>query len=134
MESKKNLLICTHGRFGEELLCSAEMIIGPMADVYAVSLLPGTPPEKFKHLIEEIVKTMDGEIICLVDLFGGTPCSSTAMLSNTYPLHIISGLNLPMLLEMYMRKDLMDVEELISTGVHALKESGKDVIKVLHGK
>lgn len=30
---KTQLIICTHGRFGEELLRSAEMIAGPMKDI-----------------------------------------------------------------------------------------------------
>ena len=34
-------LICTHGRFGEELIKSAEMIGGQLKNVYAFSLLQG---------------------------------------------------------------------------------------------
>ena len=35
-----NIIIGTHGRFGEEIIKSAEMIVGKMENVRAVSLLP----------------------------------------------------------------------------------------------
>ena len=37
-------MLCTHGRFGEELIRSAEMITGPLKNVQAFSLMPGMDP------------------------------------------------------------------------------------------
>ena len=36
----KEIVICTHGKFGEELVHSAEMIVGPMKNIKIFSLLP----------------------------------------------------------------------------------------------
>ncbi len=32
--SKRTVLICTHGKFGEEIIESAKLIIGPMENVF----------------------------------------------------------------------------------------------------
>ena len=38
--AKFNIVIATHGRFGEEIVKSAEMITGKMENVQVLSLLP----------------------------------------------------------------------------------------------
>ena len=41
MEDNVWVFVCTHGRFGEELMKSAEMIAGEAENVFAFSLMPG---------------------------------------------------------------------------------------------
>ena len=49
--------ICTHGRFGEEIVKSAEMIYDRLDDVKVFSLLPGMSPEEYNACIEkELIK------------------------------------------------------------------------------
>lgn len=131
MENKKVMLLCTHGYFGKELVKSAEMIIGHMDDIRTFSLLPGMSIEDFKNLVEPTLKELPKDTICLVDLFGGTPSNTMAMLSREYHNHVISGVNLAMLIEMYSQKDSLSTEELIECGLRTLAESGKDVVKVI---
>ena len=50
MEKDLCIFVCTHGKFGEELIKSAEMIAGKSENVYSFSLLPGMPPEEYKEM------------------------------------------------------------------------------------
>lgn len=134
MDQGKILYICTHGRFGEEIVNSAEMIYDKLEDVKVFSLLPGMSPEEYCALIEEQLKNEKKEVFALVDLFGGTPSNTMAMLSTKYTLQILSGLNLAMLIEMYSQKEACSKKELMELGLKTLRESGKDVIKVLRGE
>ena len=128
-------LICTHGRFGEELIKSAEMIGGQLKNVYAFSLLQGVEPEIYMQQIEEKLKELKGQsIICLVDLFGGTPCNTVAQLTQRYDLQIVTGVNLAMLLEMDSQKNNLESKEVIELGLNTLKESGRDVLSYLKGR
>lgn len=128
-------LICTHGRFGEELIKSAEMIGGTLKDVYAFSLLQGVEPVDYMKQIEEKLKELEGQsVICLVDLLGGTPCNTVAQLTQHYDLQIITGVNLAMLLEMDSQKNNLDSKELIELGLNTLRESGRDVLSYLKGR
>ena len=78
MENNVWVFVCTHGRFGEELMKSAEMIAGEAENVFAFSLMPGMQPEDYRAMLEkQLEKLGDGKVLCLVDLFGGTPVSYT---------------------------------------------------------
>lgn len=133
MEETIWVFVCTHGRFGEELIKSAEMIAGETANVFSFSLLPGMPPEDYRAMLEEKLKQAGHhKILCLVDLFGGTPCNTCAILSKTYDMQVISGLNLAMYIEITSQKELCTREELITIGLSTLRESGRNVIKILN--
>ncbi len=131
MTERRILLVCTHGYFGKELVKSAEMIIGHMDDIRSFSLLPEMSIEDFKNLVEPTLKELPRDTICLVDLFGGTPSNTMAMLSREYHNRVISGVNLAMLIEMYSQKDYLSTDELIECGLKTLSNSGKDVLKVI---
>lgn len=133
MEDNVWVFVCTHGRFGEELMKSAEMIAGEAENVFAFSLMPGMPPEDYRAMLEkQLEKLGDGKVLCLVDLFGGTPCTTCAILSKTYDMQVISGLNLAMYIEVTSQKGNYAVDELKTIGLATLRESGKDVVKLLN--
>ena len=71
---KFNIVIGTHGRFGEELVNSARMIAGALENVQCCSLLPEYSFEDYMKLADETMCTKEGFTIVLVDLYGGTPC------------------------------------------------------------
>lgn len=133
MEDNVWVFVCTHGRFGEELMKSAEMIAGEAENVFAFSLMPGMQPEDYRGILEkQLEKLGDGKVLCLVDLFGGTPCTTCAILSKTYDMQVISGLNLAMYIEVTSQKGNYAVDELKTIGLATLRESGKDVVKLLN--
>lgn len=133
MEDNVWVFVCTHGRFGEELMKSAEMIAGEAENVFAFSLMPGMQPEDYRAMLEkQLEKLGDGKVLCLVDLFGGTPCTTCAILSKTYEMQVISGLNLAMYIEVTSQKGNYAVDELKTIGLATLRESGKDVVKLLN--
>ena len=133
MEDNVWVFVCTHGRFGEELMKSAEMIAGEAENVFAFSLMLGMQPEDYRAMLEkQLEKLGDGKVLCLVDLFGGTPCTTCAILSKTYDMQVISGLNLAMYIEVTSQKGNYAVDELKTIGLATLRESGKDVVKLLN--
>ena len=133
MEDNVWVFVGTHGRFGEELMKSAEMIAGEAENVFAFSLMPGMQPEEYRAMLEkQLEKLGDGKVLCLVDLFGGTPCTTCAILSKTYDMQVISGLNLAMYIEVTSQKGNYAVDELKTIGLATLRESGKDVVKLLN--
>ena len=133
MEDNVWVFVCTHGRFGEELMKSAEMIAGEAENVFAFSLMPGMQPEDYRAMLEkQLEKLGDCKVLCLVDLFGGTPCTTCAILSKTYDMQVISGLNLAMYIEVTSQRNLRPRQELVEVGLEILRDSGKDVIKLLN--
>lgn len=128
------IFVCTHGRFGEELIKSAEMIAGEVENVYAFSLLPGMEPEEYAGLVQAKLKEAPGKVLCLIDLFGGTPCNICASLSKNYDVSLLTGINLSMYIELTSQKNNCSIEKLVELGVDIVKESAKNVIEVLNGR
>ena len=127
--AKFNIVIATHGRFGEELVKSAEMITGKMENVQVLSLLPTMSFEDFMKQADEILAKTEQPMIVLTDLFGGTPCNVFTALSRKYHHDVVSGVNLSMLIDLYVTTLNMDdgdvnVEGLAENCIVTLKESG----------
>ena len=88
---KFNIVIGTHGRFGEELVKSASMIAGDMSHVKTCSLLPEYSFEEYMKVVDSTLSTLDdGFTIVLVDLYGGTPCNTFTVLSQKYHYDVLS--------------------------------------------
>lgn len=128
--SKPWLVLVTHGRFGEELKNSAEMIMGPLEDTYCISLMEGMDPLELKDALADLLRDAPNNTIIMTDLFGGTPANTAAMFALEKDYSIICGLNLPMLIEAEMTRmqgnyDLN--QKLIQTG----KDSIVDLKKLM---
>lgn len=125
---KINIVIGTHGRFGEALIKSAEMIAGTIENVKSISLLPEMAIEDYMATVNDHLSTLDGTIIALVDLFGGTPSNAFSAFINTYDLKVVTGVNLPMLIDLYLKVsnaiDDLDIDVLLDQCLLTLGDSG----------
>src|SRR5437667_3393674 len=94
-------LIVTHGRLAIELLNAAEMIVGEIHHVAAVSLGWHDDVDTAAVMIQkalERVQSPDGVLI-LTDMFGGTPTNIASTLLDAGKVEVVTGVNLPMLIK-----------------------------------
>ena len=122
-----NILVMSHGELAKSICSSAEMIIGEQENLKSVIFNPGESldalVEKFKKALNEFDN--DFPHLVFVDIFGGSPSNATALLlAENYKLNIISGVNLPMLLEALSERENTApdtlVKQLIITGNEAI--------------
>ncbi len=99
-----SILIVTHNRIGEEILKSAEMIIGKPASAARTISVPGSlAPDQLGLYADQIkadisaLQQGDGVLI-LTDIMGATPSNLVHYFSDSKQVKIIEGLNLPMLI------------------------------------
>ncbi len=95
------LVVATHGRLAEELLATAEGIVGHLEQCEAVSVHAGSSMEDARARLAEAVKradTGDG-VLVLTDMFGGTP-ANLALTFLDEKLEVVTGVNLPMVLKL----------------------------------
>jgi len=112
------LVVAAHGRLAEELVATAEQIVGPISDVKTVGIEPGSTPEVIRQKMRDAVHDLDAGdgVLVLADLFGGTPCKESLMLVNREHLEVLAGVNLPMLLKAAsLRKEHIPLPELART-------------------
>lgn len=121
------LIICTHGEFGKEMIRSAEMLVGKLEGVYSFSLKMGMQPMDFRQQVVDLIEALpEDQFLCLVDLFGGTPCNMVTSI-NKENLEIVSGLNLAMLIETYSLLQTTSIQALKDIAIQTLLNSGVDV-------
>ena len=106
------LLLISHGKLAEAMLESAEMIIGPQQDVQTLCLNPEDTPEDFREKIARILEPWkDENVMVLSDIRSGTPFNAAASLMQSFDFRHISGINLGMLIEVLIDREVMTAEE-----------------------
>ncbi len=101
------VLVVTHGNLGSEMIKAAEMIKGELTGVYSISIDSEKGVEDIKKEITGAMKKIDtGDgILILTDLFGGTPSNISLSFMREGKVEVVTGINLPMLLKLDIRKD-----------------------------
>lgn len=121
------IVLATHGDLGEGLLESYRMIAGETENIHTVKLTDSGVGE-FKEDLHNLLKklTASSDVLVLVDLKGGTPYNESFMysLENPGKIQVVSGVNLPMLIEIgYLSGSESDGSNLADTAVSTGKES-----------
>jgi len=127
-----NILVLTHGNWGEELIKSAKMIAGGFENVNAVALNPKDTFNDYLIKVKEILSASSGKTLIIADLFGGTPSNIAALLSREYDIVALSGLSLSMLIEAIFNKDNINSVQMADVVLNAGKDNCKDIIKMIN--
>ncbi len=95
------IVVATHGRLADEILRTAEGIVGKLEQCEAVSVGAELSIEDARARLGEAVKRVDtGDgVLVLTDMFGGTP-ANLALTFLDEKLEVVTGVNLPMILKL----------------------------------
>ncbi len=112
-------VIITHGQLALELLHAAEMIVGDMSHVRAVSIDWHDDVDTARGLIERAIAQADrgAGVLLLTDLFGGTPTNLVMAYAGPTRVEIVTGVNLPMVIKLATAPadwDLLDVARCVT--------------------
>jgi mannose/fructose-specific phosphotransferase system component IIA len=123
-------LVIGHGEFADSVVRTAETIVGKQEEVQVVTNT-GLSCETLGKKIKELVGQDVDNTIIFLDLPGGSCTISCYTILKDFPrLLIISGVNLPMLIEFFMLRDKCSARDLVPI----LIEKGKDNIIQLRCK
>ncbi|MBL7065597.1 MAG: PTS sugar transporter subunit IIA [Anaerolineae bacterium] len=121
-----NIVIVSHGDLGDALIRATEMIAGPIERLLSVPLLPDESPEGFEDKLSTALRGIEGEeTLVLVDLPGGTPYNVVARHVLQGNVECVTGVNLPMLLELVTSRD----ETLLAELAEAIAQTGQEAIR-----
>lgn len=104
-------IFLTHGELGRELVRTAESIVGPQTGFSIVSNT-GLSAEAIRDALA-VELPADGHAVIFVDLIGGSchgACSPE--LAPRDRIAVVSGVNLPMVVEFFYHRDRVGFEEL----------------------
>ncbi len=109
------IVVVSHDGVAEAMVKCCETIIGKLDCLETISFFSDEhliDLEKKFDLALDNLSACDG-ILILIDMFGGSPSNiAIKKLSQNPNMEIISGFNIPMLLELISRSKIGDVKEL----------------------
>ncbi len=122
------LVLVTHGRLANEFLAALEHVVGPQAQVAAISIGPEDDMERRRVEILDAAKEMDSGsgVVVLTDMFGGTPSNLAISIMDQGSIEVIAGVNLPMLIKLATVRAELPVGEAVA----AAQEAGRRYINV----
>ena len=122
------LLIVTHGSLGQEILKTAEFIIGVLEGCLTVSIDSARSPEFLRESVGTAIRALDkgAGVLVLTDMFGGTPSNISLSFLEEGRVEILSGVNLPMLLKAVQLRE----KSALSEAAQSVGEYGRKSINV----
>lgn len=121
------IILASHGEFAEGIHQSGSMIFGEQANVKPCILKPSEGPQDIRKKMQDAIASFDqqDEILFLVDLWGGTPFNQASALKDGHESWaIVTGLNLPMLIEAYASRMSMDTAHEIAMHIAKTAKEG----------
>ena len=95
-------VIVTHGHLAGELLAAAEMIVGPISHIAAVSIGWHDDVDAAREEVQRAISRVSQAkgVLLLTDMFGGTPTNIASMFLEEGSVEVITGVNLPMVIKL----------------------------------
>lgn len=122
------VIIVTHVQLAQEFLKIAQLITdNPLDNFKAVSINLDDNPDEARDKLLQAVKSVDtGDgVVIIVDMFGGTPSNLSLSLLAKGKIEIVTGANLPMIIEAAGKSEDVRLDEM----VHILTSSGQVAIR-----
>jgi mannose/fructose/sorbose-specific phosphotransferase system IIA component len=132
------ILLVGHGAVATALLDTARMVAGPLGDARAIEFPAGMGIEELtdrvRSAIDELRADADERVLILTDVAGGSP--SRVALTEALADHaeVVTGVNLPMVIEALFAPITMTLQELVPRIVDAGRAGVRDLGAELSGR
>jgi PTS system mannose-specific IIA component len=126
------IVIVTHRQLGDALIEAAEFILGSRPEaLVSVSIDLSESADVLRRKIAGSIKKVKSEagVLILTDMFGGTPSNLSYSFLEEGHIEVISGVNLPILIQAANTREKMNLDELAIK----LEEFGKKSISLASG-
>ncbi|CDM66195.1 PTS sugar transporter subunit IIA [Pyrinomonas methylaliphatogenes] len=119
-------VIVTHGQLATELLAAAEMIVGHIAHITAVSIGWHDDVDVAREEVQRAIERVsEGRgVLILTDMFGGTPTNIASMFLSEGEVEVVTGVNLPMIIKLASQTG----EESLAEIARRVRDQGKEGI------
>ena len=108
----KQILIATHGKMASGIRYTAELIVGKMAEITTIDAYV-TPEDNVEKKFEEYFAQHENDrIFVFTDLMGGSVNQKLLGYSQKENVTLITGTNLPVLMQVMMADDDVTEEEI----------------------
>ena len=124
------VIVVSHGSYARGLVDTVQMIAGKQEDLEAFGLEPEESVDTLKEKIRQSIEqaSQEEEILILPDIFYGSPLNTVISLMPEYDLYHVTGINLPLMMEVIMgRISGKHAEEICKELLKAAPDTVRDV-------
>ena len=126
----RKFLIASHGTFASGIKSSLEIIAGTCDQVFTLDAYVNeeiTIEEELDAVLSQLAEA--DELIIFTDLAGGSVTNRILIKSQQSNIHLVAGLNLPMLIEVVLAEPQIPIAEVLETALTNAREQILDVKK-----
>jgi fructoselysine and glucoselysine-specific PTS system IIA component len=128
----RKFLIATHGTFAAGVKSSLDLIIGLVEHVFLIQAYVDDTVSVETQIKEVMDQVSDNdELVIFCDILGGSITNQMLQHALRPNVYIISGFNLPLLIEVLMADAGTPVEEVITSAIDNAKEQMTYVNKLI---
>lgn len=132
------VLVTSHAKMAEGIKSATQLIIGEQPKYEIAGYMEGANYDDFVEEINSKIRSLnegDG-VIVLTDLFGASPYNASAknmsgLMKDGIPIRVVTGVNLPMVIEAVTMRDGMTLEELYQDVMNVAKEGIQEMLEAL---
>lgn len=127
------VIAVSHGPYAQALVDTVQMIAGEQENLAALGLAEEESVDTFRERIEEEIQATEHgqEILMVSDLFYGSPFNAVISLMQKYDLYHLTGINLPLMMEVIMgRYGGKTAGEICESALAQALETFRDVRKL----
>ena len=131
----RKFIIASHGNFSSGIKSALDIIIGKMENIFIIDAYVNG-----NNTIEEALNTVlrsvqdNDELVVFSDLLGGSVTNQVLRFALKENVHVISGMNLPLLIDIILADTDTPIETVIENGISIAKEQVVYVNKLIHNE
>lgn len=105
--SHVGIIVVAHADYGSAVLRTVEFILGHQSDCCSISVDVAHDVNETVARLTDASERLDvgNGVIILTDMFGGTPTNLALSLLQSHNIEVVTGVNLPMLLKVFMSRE-----------------------------
>ncbi|BBN99835.1 PTS sugar transporter subunit IIA [Sporolactobacillus terrae] len=134
----KRIVVATHGELSKTLIETVELIVGSQTNLDYFCMTKDKSGEAGRQELKKIIfKNNEDQVLIFTDVFGGSVNNICAELlmdaQDPDRIHLVSGVNLPMLLTAILSLPSNSVEAVVAEAIQEAKQGIKYINDLLKG-
>ena len=119
----RKFLIATHGTFAEGVKSSLDIIIGETENLFIINAYTDGN-KSIEDALQNVFKNIniEDEMIIFSDLLGGSITNQIIRYALKENVHVVAGINLPLLIEVMLADNEMPVIEVLQIAIANAKD------------
>lgn len=124
---KTGILLVSHANLAKGMKTAAEFVAGEQKQFYAIGL-GNSGIESFKTQLRLTLQQLEQDVTKLIiisDIPSGSPGANALVLANetSLPTRVLSGMNLALILEIVLMRELKELDVLVSDAINSSRAS-----------